>query len=122
MVAQPATFALFPYASLFRSEFSGAGLLCVVAMLNHVALTGGRSTVSLTALQLGLSTFIVGCLVAVFAVIPMLMSVRAGQWIDRIGVRRPLVLGNALVVFGTALPFIFQHQIALLLAACSIGV
>src|SRR5690606_33648663 len=65
---------------------------------------------------------IVGCLVAVFAVIPMLMSVRAGQWIDRIGVRRPLVLGNALVVFGTALPFIFQHQIALLLAACSIGV
>src|SRR5690606_21193500 len=33
------------------TEFSGAGLLCVVAMLNHVALTGGRITVSLTALQ-----------------------------------------------------------------------
>src|SRR5690606_39524649 len=60
-----------PSPSADAPEFSGAGLLCVVAMLNHVALTGGRITVSLTALQLGLSTFIVGGLVAVFAVIPM---------------------------------------------------
>ncbi|MBO1112521.1 MFS transporter [Bordetella petrii] len=104
------------------AEFSGAGLLCVVAMLNHVALTGGRITVSLTALQLGLSTFVVGGLVAVFAVIPMLMSVRAGQWIDRVGVRRPVTLGNALVVTGTVLPFAFQTQWALLVAACCIGV
>ncbi|GAB1577847.1 MFS transporter [Bordetella petrii] len=104
------------------TEFSGAGLLCVVAMLNHVALTGGRITVSLTALQLGLSTFVVGGLVAVFAVIPMLMSVRAGQWIDRVGVRRPVTLGNALVVLGTLLPFAAQTQLALLVAACSIGI
>lgn len=91
-------------------------------MLNHIALTGGRITVSLTALQLGLSTFVVGSLIAVFAVIPMLMSVRAGQWIDRIGVRRPIVLGNTLVVLGTALPFLLHNQIALLISACSIGV
>jgi len=104
------------------TEFSGAGLLCVVAMLNHVALTGGRITVSLTALQLGLSTFVVGGLVAVFAIIPMLMSVRAGQWIDRVGVRRPVMLGNALVVVGTLLPFASQTQAALMLSACSIGV
>lgn len=97
-------------------------MLCVVAMLNHIALTGGRITVSLTALQLGLSTFIVGSLVAVFAMIPMLLSVRVGQWIDRIGVRRPIVLGNSLVVFGTVLPFLLHNQVSLLIAACSIGV
>ncbi|WP_415805689.1 MFS transporter [Bordetella muralis] len=116
------TSAHSPSSSSHATEFSGAGLLCVVAMLNHIALTGGRITVSLTALQLGLSTFIVGSLVAVFAVIPMLMSVRAGQWIDRIGIRRPITLGNALVVIGTVLPFIHQHQITLLIAACSIGI
>jgi len=104
------------------TEFTGAGLLCVVAMLNHVALTGGRITVSLTALQLGLSTFVVGGLVAVFAVIPMLMSVRAGQWIDRVGVRRPVTLGNGLVAAGTLLPFAFHTQWALLVSACCIGV
>lgn len=91
-------------------------------MLNHIALTGGRITVSLTALQLGLSTFIVGSLVAVFAVIPMLMSVRVGQWIDTIGVRRPIVLGNSLVVLGTLLPFVLHNQVSLLISACSIGI
>lgn len=90
-------------------------------MLNHIALTGGRITVSLTALHLGLSTFVVGCLVAVFAVIPMLMSVRVGQWVDLMGVRRPIILGNSLVVFGTILPFLLHNQISLLIAACSVG-
>ena len=69
-------------------------------------LTGGRITVSLTALQMGLSTFKVGTLVAVFAVLPMLFSVRAGRWVDRVGVQRPLIIGTALVAVGTALPFI----------------
>jgi len=91
-------------------------------MLNHIALTGGRITVSLTALQLGLSTFIVGSLVAVFAIIPMFLSVRVGQWIDAIGVRRPIVLGNSLVVIGTALPFLLHNQVSLLISACSIGI
>nr|WP_236844441.1 MFS transporter [Bordetella sp. 15P40C-2] len=116
------TSAPSPSSTALATEFTGAGMLCLVAMLNHVALTGGRITVSLTALQLGLSTFIVGGLVALFAVIPMLMSVRAGQWIDRIGVRRPLNLGNALVVIGTVIPFLVHDELALLFAAFSIGI
>ncbi|AUA54861.1 MFS transporter [Achromobacter spanius] len=103
-------------------EFSGAVLLCLLAMMNHVALTGGRITVSLTALQMGLSTFKVGMLVAVFAVLPMLFSVRAGRWVDRVGIVRPLVIGTSLVAIGTALPFISQTQTALLIASCCIGI
>ena len=91
-------------------------------MMNHVALTGGRITVSLTALQMGLSTFKVGTLVAVFAVLPMLFSVRAGRWVDRVGIVRPLVIGTTLVAVGTALPFISQTQLALLIASCCIGI
>lgn len=91
-------------------------------MLNHMALTGGRITVSLTALKLGLSTFTVGMLVAVFAVLPMFASVHAGRWVDKIGVVRPLVIGSSLVTFGTALPFVSQTQAALLVASCCIGI
>ncbi|SSW63982.1 hypothetical protein AGI3411_01353 [Achromobacter agilis] len=97
-------------------------MLCLLAMMNHVALTGGRITVSLTALQMGLSTFKVGTLVAVFAVLPMLFSVRAGRWVDRVGIVRPLVIGTTLVAVGTALPFISQTQLALLIASCCIGI
>ncbi|MGE8636950.1 MAG: MFS transporter, partial [Achromobacter piechaudii] len=81
-----------------------------------------RITVSLTALQMGLSTFKVGTLVAVFAVLPMLFSVRAGRWVDRVGIVRPLVIGTTLVAVGTALPFISQTQTALLIASCCIGI
>ncbi|WP_459618706.1 MFS transporter [Bordetella sp. 2513F-2] len=91
-------------------------------MLNHVALTGGRITVSLTALKLGLSTLQVGTLVAVFAVLPMLASIHAGRWVDKVGVYRPLTIGTGLVSIGTLLPFLFQTQAALLLASCAIGI
>lgn len=91
-------------------------------MLNHVALTGGRITVSLTALQMGLSTFTVGMLIAVFAILPMLFSVRAGRWVDAVGVVRPLVIGTSLVAIGTFLPFISQTRPSLLLASCCIGI
>lgn len=91
-------------------------------MMNHVALTGGRITVSLTALQIGLSTFKVGTLVAVFAILPMLFSVHAGRWVDKVGVFRPLVIGTSLVSFGTVLPFLSQTQPALLLASVCIGI
>ena len=111
-----------PSSNSAAPEFSGAALLCVLAMLNHVALTGGRITVSLTALQMGLSTFKVGTLVAVFAVLPMLFSVRAGRWVDRVGIVRPLVTGTTLVAVGTALPFVSQTQFALLVASCCIGI
>lgn len=111
-----------PSSNSAAPEFSGAALLCVLAMLNHVALTGGRITVSLTALQMGLSTFKVGTLVAVFAVLPMLFSVRAGRWVDRVGIVRPLVIGTTLVAVGTALPFLSQTQFALLVASCCIGI
>lgn len=93
-----------------------------MAMLNHVALTGGRITVSLTALNMGLSTLTVGLLVAVFAILPMFASVHTGRWIDRIGVTIPLRLGTAMVCLGACLPFLFQTRVALLFAACAIGV
>lgn len=91
-------------------------------MLNHVALTGGRITVSLTALQMGLSTLTVGMLIAVFAILPMLFSVRAGRWVDSVGVVRPLVIGTSLVAIGTFLPFLSQTRPSLLLASCCIGI
>jgi MFS family permease len=95
--------------------------LCVIAMLNHVALTGGRVTVSLSALQIGLSTFTVGVLIAVFAVLPMLFSVKAGRWVDAVGIRRPMILGTGLLILGTVVPATSPTRISLLLASCCIG-
>lgn len=91
-------------------------------MLNHMALTGGRVTVALGALQLGMSTFKVGALIALFAILPMLFSVKAGRWIDRVGVQRPLYIGTALLLTGTLVPALTFHPAALLVASCCIGI
>jgi len=91
-------------------------------MFNHMALTGGRVTVALGALQLGMSTFKVGALIALFAILPMLFSVKAGRWVDRVGVQRPLYLGTAILLSGTVVPALSFHPIALLIASCCIGI
>ncbi|MFC4273762.1 MFS transporter [Achromobacter aloeverae] len=101
---------------------SGAALLCIINMLNHVALTGGRVTVSLSALHLGMSTFKVGALIAVFAILPMLFSVKVGRWVDHVGIARPMAYGTGLLICGTLAPALVPSQVTLLLASSCIGI
>src|SRR5207244_4200965 len=61
--------------------------------LGHLCFVGSRMTTTLFALEFGASAFTVGALVALFAVLPMLLSVSAGRLIDRLGPRRPVMLG-----------------------------
>ncbi|WP_420042402.1 MFS transporter [Bordetella genomosp. 9] len=111
-----------PSISPIAASAPGAVSLCLINMLNHVALTGGRVTVSLSALHIGLSTLTVGILIAVFAVLPMVLSVKAGRWVDRVGIRRPMYIGTALIVAGTVVPAVASTRISLLLASCCIGI
>jgi MFS family permease len=96
-------------------------VLCLLLMLVHMTLTGGRISVMLTGLSLGMSSLNVGMLIAVFALLPMLISVRFGRLIDSIGPFKPMRAGAIATVLGVALPFIWQHWFALGLAAVFIG-
>jgi len=91
-------------------------------MLNHLALSGGRVAASLSALEMGQSPFMVGVLLAMFAILPMLSSIAAGRLVDRIGVERPLVVGNVMVAASTLLCFIWPAPTTLILAAGAMGV
>ena len=77
-------------------------------MLVHIAISGGRVAVTLTALELGRSTLEVGVLIAVFALLPMLCSVQAGRLIDAIGPYKPMRASAIMVIAGTLLPFAWQ--------------
>src|SRR5688572_14365525 len=76
-------------------------------------------TTSLFALQLGASEFTVGLLMALFALLPMALSVSAGRLIDRVGPRRPLLLSFVALAIGTALPFAVP-SIAMLYVSCTV--
>ncbi len=91
----------------------------VLNALGHLAFVGSRMTTSLFALHLGASEATVGTLMALFALLPMLLSVSAGRWIDRIGPRTPLLAGLTVLTIATALPFAFP-SVAVLYASCTL--
>jgi MFS family permease len=78
--------------------------LIVLGILNHTVLTGSRVTISLYALSLGCSAFVVGVLIGLYALLPMLLGVSAGRLCDRIGVRIPMLVGSCGVAIAAALP------------------
>jgi MFS family permease len=87
--------------------------------LGHLAFVGARMTTALFALELGGSEFTVGVLMALFALLPMLLSVGAGRLIDRVGPRLPLLLSFFALALGTALPFAVP-RIAMLYVSCTL--
>jgi MFS family permease len=84
-----------------------------------------RMTASLYALANNASTFTVGVILALFSLVPMLISVRAGRWLDAVGPRRPTQIGTLLILGGSLLPSVFSYSAAdlapLLVAATLIG-
>lgn len=69
----------------------------------HLAFAGLRVTLSLFAIHLGASPITVGIIMSLLAVLPMLLSVHTGRAIDRIGVRRPMLVAAAILLSGLAL-------------------
>jgi predicted MFS family arabinose efflux permease len=88
-------------------------------MLTHLAFVGGRVTVALAALNVGASAFTVGVLASLFAVVPMFLSVTMGRLVDRIGVRRPMIVGAGGMAAGWALAF-FVPQLAILFVSSTL--
>jgi predicted MFS family arabinose efflux permease len=99
--------------------------LIAIAVLTHMAFVAARMTASLYALANNASTFTVGVIMALFSLVPMLIAVRAGRWLDAVGPRRPTLIGTLLILGGVLLPSAFSYATAdlapLLVAAALIG-
>ena len=98
------------------------GVLIGLGVANHVVLAGSRVAVSLDALSQGANAATVGALLALYAVLPMFLAISAGRLADRIGVRRPMLVGSCGIALGAALPFIMPGLPSLFVTAALIGV
>jgi MFS family permease len=96
-----------------------------IAVLAHLVFVSARMTGSLYALANKASAFTVGVMMALFALVPMLIAVRAGRWLDAVGPLKPTASGLALILGGVLLPALFAYATAdvapLLVAAAMIG-
>jgi MFS family permease len=94
-------------------------VLC--ALLQGVAMRGAKMLVSLSALAIGATPFQVGILAALFAAFPLLLAVYAGKISDRIGVKRPMMLGALVIALGMLVPLLLPGLAGLLACAALIG-
>jgi predicted MFS family arabinose efflux permease len=101
------------------------GRIIAFVVLTHTAFGASRVTLSLYALSNKASAFTVGVVIALFALVPALLAVRAGRWLDRVGPYPPLWVGTALMTFGALLPALFPYATAdvapLLVASALLG-
>jgi MFS family permease len=83
-------------------------LIIFLTVLTHLSFAGFRVIISLTAIHYEATPFTVGVVMSLLTVVPMLFAVRWGRYVDRIGVRGPMLAGAALIlaamVLGWAVP------------------
>lgn len=96
-------------------------LIVFTVVLAHTAYNGSRLTLSLNALADGHSALTVGGLMSLIAALPMVLGIVSGRWVDRVGVRVPLVGSVALLGASLALPGAFPGLASLYLAAAGSG-
>jgi MFS family permease len=93
-----------------------AALVCV-----HTCMTATRVAASLHLLQQGEPAWMVGALLAAFAVGPIVLALWAGQQADRHGMHRTLAVGAVLGSLGALAAVVSQHPAVLMGAALATG-
>jgi MFS family permease len=87
----------------------------------HACMAGSRMAAPLLALRQGYSDAAVGVLLALYALAPVFLSLPAGRYADRHGLKRPFAWSVAAGVIGGALPFAFPVFPALCASALLTG-
>ena len=93
----------------------------IVVLLTHFGVVGAKLLVALFALDLGASPLEVGCAYALFSLLPAVLALTAGRWVDRVGVRVPLIVGCSTVAVSIGLLSLTPGLWALYPAAVAIG-
>lgn len=82
---------------------------------------GSKVAASLFAINLGANPFMIGLLIATYALFPLVLAITAGRVSDRFGSRRPMLLGSAAMAIGLLLPFAWPQLATLYVSAALIG-
>lgn len=95
--------------------------LIVMMIMVHLPFTGGRVGLTLMAIELQASTFVVGLMASLLSVVPMVLSVHMGRWTDRVGIRHPALISTGFVALACTLPFLNQSIATLCVASILLG-
>jgi MFS family permease len=98
------------------------GTILLIVLFNMSSFRASKVLVSLFAIELGASQFIIGVMIAMYSLLPALLALQAGKLSDRLGMRIPMLIGSLGVTLGLLLPWLFESMTALYASAALIGV
>ena len=87
----------------------------------HISFSGVRVCLSLAAIDAGAEPLVIGALLSLYALVPTILSLIGGRWIDRIGVRWPLFVGTGLMVLGGLVSYLLPHLLTLFATSTLVG-
>lgn len=96
-------------------------IVVLIAFLAHVGFAGSRLAVPLFAIDQGATPFVVGSVVALYALFPAVLALPAGRMTDRLGFKIPLLVGTGGVCVALLLPFLWPSLATLYVTASVIG-
>ena len=95
--------------------------LILITLTGHMAMSGGRVSGSLYALNVGSPELVVGLFMAMFSVLPTLAAMSIGRWVDRIGALPVMRSGVLAVLLGATVPVLWLSVPSLFVMAVLIG-
>lgn len=95
--------------------------LIAVSMLAHITMGGGRVAASLYVLHNGHSAMMAGFAYSGYSLLPALLSLLMGRWIDRVGARHVMRTSQLIMIFGLVAPAFWPSLFTVLLAALVCG-
>ncbi len=95
--------------------------LTVVVVLSHISFGASRVLLTLYALSLDASTFVIGTLISIYSAAPLLLSVYAGRVSDRVGYRLPMLWGCVGLAVAMLAPYLVPGMASLYVSAVVAG-
>lgn len=96
--------------------------LTAVTLIVQGCHMGSRVLASLLAIELGANPLTVGTLIAIYSLFPLLLAVPSGRISDRLGPRRPMLAGTAVLGAGLLLPALAPGLAALYASCALVGI
>lgn len=78
--------------------------------LLHCGFTSSRVISTLYVLHYGLPSWMVGVILCLYAAIPALISIHVGKFVDKVGVRVPVLTSICMITAGCLFPILFPYE------------
>ncbi|HSD36555.1 MAG TPA: MFS transporter [Rhodocyclaceae bacterium] len=110
------------FNALSRNQIQTLSLIAI-SILANVTMSGGRVAASLFVLRHGGSAVLAGIAYSTYSLLPALLSLLIGRWIDMVGPRRAMRTSQVVMIAGLIAPALFPSMVTVFGCAlvCGIG-